>query len=352
MTELISNRIRMARQAQGLSMDELVKRIGGAISKMSISKIERGLFRPSQEVLLSIAQACKVPVTYFYRQSYKMKKFDFRIKGASSMQMKQIESNLIASIEKYMEQEESLNVNRIHFSNPLPENIIKGYADVECAAEKLRKTWCIGSQPIHSVYELLQNEGIIIIEVSIEVENFLGTSTMVNDSIPVIIVNLYKNNTNERKRFTVLHELAHLILNFRLSGDEKVTNLDHPFGTVTVKAPNEERLCERFASAMLIQEKCIIRRLGERRKELALKELISIRNLYGISISALIHRTHDLAIISDSTCDHWYKDIIEKNKLEEGWGCYPINEVADRQELLAERLKTEIEKSKYNVFDK
>ena len=27
--------------------------------------------------------------------------------------------------------------------------------------------------------------------------------------------------------------------------------------------------------------------------------------------------------------------------MEEGWGNYPINEVADRQELLAERMKTE-----------
>jgi hypothetical protein len=27
--------------------------------------------------------------------------------------------------------------------------------------------------------------------------------------------------------------------------------------------------------------------------------------------------------------------------MEKGWGCYPINEVADRQELLEERIITE-----------
>lgn len=340
MADIIPHRIRMARQAQGLSMDELVKKMGGAISKMSISKIERGVFQPSQDILLSIAQVCSVPMSYFYRQNYNIDKLDFRIKGASTTQIKQIKSRLLLSIEQCLEQEDSLNVNRTPFLNPLAEDVIRGYDDVEQAAEKLRKIWYIGSQPIHSVYELLQEHGVMIIELPIDCIGFAGTSTMVNNDIPVIIVNTKENN-NERKRFTALHELAHLMLKFKLTGDEEETYFNHPFGKVTVKIPDVERLCERFASAMLMSKGSIIRRLGECRKEILIEELISIRNMYGISISGQIHRAHDLAIISDTTYNYWYDHIIKKNKMEDGWGCYPIEEIADRQTLLLERLKTE-----------
>ena len=343
MSNIIPHRIRMARQAQGLSMDKLVEKIGNTISKMSISKMERGIFLPSQDVLRQIAQVCNVPISYFYSKEYTTSGFDFRIKGgASAQKTKQIEALLKIDIEKYFEQEDTFVIERMDFDNPAREFPVKSYDDVEETVTMIRKYWEIGSQPIHSVYELLQEKGIVVIEIPIDCKAIDGTSTMVNNKVPVIIVNSEKNVTNERKRFTALHELAHLMLNFtQLPKDTEPVKAVHPFGEVTFKAPDEERLCNHFAGAMLIQEESIKRRLGDIRKDLTLPELISIKNMYGISIASLVHRAHDLAIISDTTYNKWYDDIIKPNYMEEGWGNYPINEVADRQELLAERIKTE-----------
>ena len=343
MSNIIPHRIRMARQAQGLSMDKLVEKIGNTISKMSISKMERGIFLPSQDVLRQIAQVCNVPISYFYSKEYTTSGFDFRIKGgASAQKTKQIEAQLKIDIEKYFEQEDTFVIERMDFDNPAREFPVKSYDDVEETVTMIRKYWEIGSQPIHSVYELLQEKGIVVIEIPIDCKAIDGTSTMVNNKVPVIIVNSEKNVTNERKRFTALHELAHLMLNFtQLPKDAAPVKAVHPFGEVTFKAPDEERLCNHFAGAMLIQEESIKRRLGNSRKDLTLPELISIKNMYGISIASLVHRTHDLAIISDTIYNKWYDDIIKPNYMEEGWGNYPINEVADRQELLAERMKTE-----------
>ena len=95
MSNIIPHRIRMARQAQGLSMDKLVEKIGNTISKMSIAKMERGRFLPSQDVLSQIAQVCNVPISYFYSKKYTTSGFDFRIKGgASAQKTKQIEAKL------------------------------------------------------------------------------------------------------------------------------------------------------------------------------------------------------------------------------------------------------------------
>ena len=206
MEELIPHRIRMARQAQGLSMDELVKKMGGTISKMSISKIERGVFQPSQDILLSIAQACKVPMSYFYRQDYIVESFAYRIKNVSSIHAKQIEAHLIKSIEKYLDNEFSLKINRTPFINPLADDVIQGYDDVERATKKLRKIWYIGSQPIHSVYELLQEHGVMIIELPIDCAGLAGTSTMVNNDIPVIIVT-FPNGWSKHIIFALLGNL-------------------------------------------------------------------------------------------------------------------------------------------------
>ena len=343
MKNFLSHRIRIARQAQGLSMDKLVEKMGNTISKMSISKIERGVFSPSQDILNQIAQICNVPVSYFYSKEYATSGFDFRIKqGASVHKTKQIEAKLKIEIENYFGQEDTFVIERTEFNNPVKDFPVRTYDDVEEAVAMIRKCWEIGSQPIHSVYELLQEKGVVVIEIPIDSKELDGTSTIVNNEVPVIIINSEKNVTNERKRFTALHELGHLMLDFtQLSKDTEPVMVEHPFGDVTFKAPDDERICNHFAGAMLIQKESIRRRLGNSRKDLTLPELISIKNMYGISIASLVHRAHDLAIISDRIYDKWYDDIIKPNYMEKGWGCYPINEVADRQELLAERMKIE-----------
>ncbi len=340
MSNIIPHRIRMARQAQGLSMDKLVEKMGSTISKMSISKIERGVFAPSQDMLCQIAQACKVPVSYFYSKEQTIRDFDFRIKGgAPAHKTKQIEAQLKTKIEEYCDIENALNLPPTKFVNPFSNRTLSSYDDAENAAAMLRQLWQVGRQPILSVYELLQENGIMIIELPIDCKGLVGTSTMVNNEIPVIIINT-NENTNERKRFTALHELAHLLFCLQ-PADTNERVIDHPYGSVTIKPIDEERMCECFASAMLMPRETMTRRLGASRKNITLNELISIRNLYGISISGAVHRAHDLAIISDSAYNNWYTNKINKNHMEEGWGCYPINEVADRHQLLMERMKTE-----------
>ena len=66
--------------------------------------------------------------------------------------------------------------------------------------------------------------------------------------------------------------------------------------------------------------------LGRHRNFLTLEELIELRELYGVSISALVHQAHDLDIITDEHYNWWYDERINKNKREDGWGQYPVPE--------------------------
>ncbi|WP_285822042.1 helix-turn-helix domain-containing protein [Xylanibacter muris] len=339
-------KIKIARKSQRLSMDDLVSRMGDrAISKNSISKIERGLLRPSVQTLSAIADACNVPLSYFYDDDMRIGKLDFRFtKDIPTKKAEQIKCLVISEIQKYLlaenivcSESDNLKLSR--------RKLIRTYDDAENVTIDLRKKLEIGYQPIFSVYELFMNCGIHIIEVDIEDYDILGLSTFVCDSIPVIIINRNTNKTTERKRFTALHELAHLILNIRLLSDnddcaemDKYKKLPYK---VTVKKATSERICHHFAAAMLIPQNCLFKRVGHIRTKLSLEELVSIRNMYGISIAAIIHRCHDLAIIDDKEYNNLFDNLINKNIMETGWGGYPIMEKADRLKLLEERIKLE-----------
>lgn len=324
--------IKIARKLRGMSMDEVIEGMGEyGVSKMAISKFERGLTAPSSQTLSAIAQAFKVPVSFFYGEQIDMSAIEFRYKNdcVPSDKQKQAELRIKLKIE------ECYHMNLLgripnSFDTSLKKTIVRTYADADRAAELFRAKWQLGKQPIHSVYETLAENGFWVIEMNIDDEDLIGASTLIDKRIPVIVINLKANVTSERKRFTALHEAAHLILNIK------------PALAVTTQPISGERLCHRFASAMLMPESSLKRRVGEKRDNVTLKELISIRNMFGISIAAAIHRLHDLEIIPEDAYHAWFEDQIQHNILETGWGQYPIMEHSDWWELVEERMKDEM----------
>lgn len=339
MKTLLPFKIKLARQRRHLSMSELVAKMGeAAVTTTSISKFERGVMKPAEKTLQAIADACGVDVSFFYSPGLNISCLSFRyVKDIASKLAKQVEAQVLMAIEESFAKEDAAGT-LVPYVNPLASFLVSDYDDAEDAATTLRKHLNIGTQPLFSVYELLQEMGIMVIEIPIPSKELLGTSAMINGTHPVVVINSTANTTSERKRFTALHELAHLMLQIEPISEEefRMHNADK-----AATPPNSERLCHRFANAMLIQASSIKRRLGVKRNALALTELISIRNMYGISIAAIVHRAYYLSIIPRTVYDHWYNDIIKPNYMEIGWGEYPIMEKADRYELLEERIEME-----------
>lgn len=348
MDYIYPEKIKLARLKMRLSMDELAKRMGEhAVSKMAISKIERGLLKPSQSTLVAIADACKVDVRSFYVHDINIRPLNFRYGlDVSEREKSQIEAATKIKIQDYLDLE-GVNLTYQPFVNPLKNEVLSSYDDAERLSVSLRREWEIGLQPIMSVYEMLSNYGITVLEMDMGTDRIDGVSTYTDDKRPFIVVNSIKNKTTERKRFTALHELAHLLFNVvPISAEEYNKRLSSmpmlPY-KVIVKPPEVERLCNYFASAMLYPQQCVIRRVGEYRKNLTLSELISVRNIYGISVAAQVHRIHDLRIIDEDTYNYWYDHYIKPNFMEDGWGQYPIMETADTMSLLGEIQKVELD---------
>ena len=179
-------------------------------------------------------------------------------------------------MEHYLELEDILSIN-YEFENPLSRTSVKNAKEVEEAAEELRDKWDLGSDPIYSVIALLEEHEVKIIEIDENISDFDGLSSLIKDKYPVIVVN--KNFPIERKRFTLLHELAHLLLKFPENSDK-------------------EKLCHRFAGAMLLPREEAKEQFGNFRRSLSVNELIAVQKHFGISTSALIYRLYHTRIIN------------------------------------------------------
>ena len=228
-------------------------------------------------------------------------------------------------MENYLLIEDILSI-KSEFNNPLVELSIKSQADIEKAAQCLRDKWNIGTDPISNIISLLEDKGIKVVEIDEdESHSFDGLSTFVNDKFPAVVIN--KNFTIERKRFTLFHELGHLLLNFSSSISEK----------------EEEKLCNQFAGAILLPGKVLYEEIGKQRKNLSIQELINLQKRYGISIPAIMYRLASLGIISELKMKGFYIKVNRDPgfKVEVYEERYLGEERSDRYKLLVYRAYTQ-----------
>ena len=319
MKEIFPYRLKSARKRAGLSMRQLSEALDHRVSYNAIKKYEDGKMLPERAVLLSLADALKVQLEYFSRPvRFDLGDIEFRKRASlGSKQIDQIKEETRDLLERYIEVEQLSGI-KSEFLNPLTGREIKTEADVEGAADLLRQSWQLGINPIPNVIEMMEEQEIKVLEIK-AADKFDGLSTYVT-GIPVTILN--KTFFPDRKRFTALHELGHLVL---------------PISD----AVDKEKICNRFAGAMLIAEVEMKRLLGSQRTNVPeLGELIQIKEEYGISIQALMRRAYDLDIVN-RTVYQKFSRMIARHRKEEELGEFKGEEKAFRFMQLIFRLVSE-----------
>jgi len=279
---MIGQRIKRARTATGLSLRELAEKAG--ISAMAISKYETGKSTPSSGVLLSLSKALDVPVEYFLRtEQVELEEVEYRKHTKLPKKLlRQIEGDVIEQVERYLELERlfpTLPIKPFEIPDGLP-NRITDYAEIEGVADRVRETWELGTNPIPELTDTLEERGIKVFQTKLFHGNrFDGLAANVN-GMPIIVVG--EEWPGDRQRFTLAHELGHLLLKGRLSN-----KLD------------EETASNRFAGAFLVAASVVTSELGQRRRWLEPQELCVLKKVYGLSMQGWMHRANDLGILAD-----------------------------------------------------
>jgi len=281
-----AQRIANARKMAGYSMDQLASLSG--LSKNAISRYENGIMKPDSSNLIRLAKALNVKVDYFFRKSgVELQEVAFRKKAKLGTKcIDSIKYRVIDRVERYLELEDILAINN-QFVNPIEKLPIIQEQDIEAAALQIRTVWNIGQNSIPSVIEMLEDNHIKVVEVDESLE-FDGLSSMIDNKIPVIVVN--RNFPVERKRFTLLHELGYLLMNVQNNFSDK----------------EKEKMCHRFAGSFLVPQNKLIAELGNKRGRFLIEELIVIQKEWGISIAAIMLRSKDLEIINQERLKEFY----------------------------------------------
>jgi Zn-dependent peptidase ImmA (M78 family)/DNA-binding XRE family transcriptional regulator len=278
---MFGNRLQRARKALGLSLRDLGEKV--ALSHAAIKKYEDNLAMPSSEVLLRLARALRVKVEYFFRPGgFTLGKLQYRHTNMPKKQLDEIRAQIMDQVERRFELEDLFPSPPIQkFTAKDLSYKLEGDGDIEDIACKIRQQWNLGLDPIPDLVDLLEEQGIKVFGFdNSNHPNFDGLFSYVDESPLVVIGNQYPG---DRQRFTLAHELGHLIFNQLVS-----CQLD------------EEQFCNRFAGAFLLPKESLIKILGEHRNNLEPRELSLLKQEFGISMTCILHRAEEAGIISHS----------------------------------------------------
>ncbi len=282
--EIFSERFKSARNLNGLSLQDLADKLDNQVSRQALHKYEKGEVIPDSEMIGLLSEILGVRPDFFFRETkVELGEIEFRkLKKLPAKDETKIREQAKDYLARYLELEEIIGI-RSDFKNPLDlQKKVNTFEDVEDAAQKVRKSWKLGCDPIFNALELLEDNHIKVIEIDAG-DAFDGMQTWVNGDIPVIGINKNRLKKPDRIRFTAMHELAHLLL-----------PINH------LPERQKETLCHQFAGAMLFPAEAIRMEMGNTRQRLLIQELGPLKQQYGISIQAIVMRLKDLKIISEA----------------------------------------------------
>ena len=277
----IGYNLKRIRLLKKMSLKEASKILN--MSAPAVCKYEKGLIIPNSTKIIEFAKAYNVKTTEILK-SYKEPKIKFnsfrKKRNINGQKLELLKQTIKEEVAKYFEVLSMCDIAK-------KKNNLKNYDcytldDAENIAYKFRSDYNLtATLPVSNLINVLENLGIIIISIKnldYLFEGFDGFSEII-EGLPVIVI-LDGQKDGTRQRFTISHELGHLILN--------IQNKDM-----------EEKLVNRFASALLMPEEAIKKEFGTQRGSISFYELEAFKNEYKVSFTAIIHRLKDLNIISN-----------------------------------------------------
>lgn len=278
---MIAQRIERARKSSGLSLRQAAEQVG--VSQTAIQKFEKGLLTPSSTHLIALSKAYHVRTEYFFRSfEVEISEVEYRKRSkAPKKLLNRIEGDVRDQAERWLE---LMNfypeppVAKFEPPSCLPNRLAEE-EQIEDLAECVRAEWHLGSNAIPDLIDTLESRGLNVITTKVPSDaKFDGLAASINGDPYVVVSSEWPG---DRQRFTIAHELGHLLLKGLVPDD-----LD------------EEKLCNRFAGAFLMPKEKVIEALGERRRSFELQELALLKEEFGLSMQSILYRALQCGVIN------------------------------------------------------
>jgi Zn-dependent peptidase ImmA (M78 family)/DNA-binding XRE family transcriptional regulator len=266
-------RLALARMRRRFTAKILAEKAG--ISPVTLSRIENGVQEPDDQTVEKLAKALAYPIAFFFMPD--IDRVDPESASFRSMKAMTARERDAALASGFLALELADWV-KTKFDLPEPDLLdLKFEPEPSSAARMLRQHWGIGEKPIGHLIKLLETKGVRVFSLAENTRTVDAFSYWRNGE-PFIFLNTFK--TAERSRFDAAHELGHLLLH-RHGGPQ---------------GREAEYQADLFASSFLMPEADVLSHLPY---VSSLKELISMKRRWGVSLAALVYRLWKLGRISD-----------------------------------------------------
>lgn len=167
----------------------------------------------------------------------------------------------------------------------IPHIPVDDYDTPEDAARQLRAKWDLPTGPMRSVVGVIEAAGALVVtrqlvpptpwDSSAESVPVDAVSICVPAEDPIVLLN--SGTPSERQRFTLAHELGHMVMH-------------------AIPDAEQEKQANRFAAELLMPVKAIRPHL---RGQVTLARLLELKTEWKVSTWALLRRAHSLGELSD-----------------------------------------------------
>lgn len=321
--KLIPERIKEAREARGLNLDNFADAIG--VTRQAVAQYETGQIAPSGEALGRIIAVTAQPPSFFVTSRD-------RAQGGAPFwrSLKRMEQHHRRRIARRLEWARDISVyldSFIHLpSVKLPSISFDAASDdgeqIELAAEALRDFWGLGRTRIRELPYVLENNGIVLVHEEVHCPDMDAVSCWQAGRPYLLFSSEVKSGP--RSTYNLAHELGHLLL--------------HAGVEVTTKNLSQiERQANRFAGAFLLPRTTFSQEvLGT-----SVNYFKSLKSRWGVAIAAMAYRCKDLGIFDANQ----YAYILKQMNVLRIRNPEPLDEAfpIEKPTMLADSLKMLLE---------
>lgn len=268
--------MRVARQLRGLQQGEAAARLG--ISQAMLSRVENRLVAFADDLLQRAAEAYELPPSFFVQTD--------TVFGApvsvhpmwrkrASVGARELDQ-LVAELNvRLMHLRRLLQAAEIEATYPIPLHPAEDDDDAARIAGLVRAQWRMPAGPVHNLTRIAESAGIVVVHSDMAGAAIDGVTFAVPGLPPLVVLNAAQ--PADRMRFTLAHELGHLVMHRR-----KPTRL-------------MEEQANEFASSFLMPAADIRPYLSRR---IDLRLLAELKPFWRVSMAALLVRARTLGLLA------------------------------------------------------
>ncbi|MEM7046959.1 MAG: XRE family transcriptional regulator [Pseudomonadota bacterium] len=320
----------LARDSRGMTQADLASNSG--VTQAYISKLENRLIdKPSDETVQLLAKALGYQEAFFYNDERRQALPPFHHRKRSRLSKRTL-SRIEALVD--IDRMRAERLFRSYEEEPVWNLPTYGRQGITCspeeAARHLREAWRVAKGPIGNLTRLVQEAGVVVIELDFQTTDWDGVSSRYKGTPPIVFLN--SRTPGDRRRFTLAHEIGHLMLH---DGQKDV-------GVYKSDAEKESEAND-FAAEFLAPAREIKRYLMYPK----LDKLARTKVYWGVSIKALIYRCKTLNLVTD-----WQYKRLLINYNKAGYNrAEPFPLVQEKSAGLSSVIRYHLQKLKYSKED-